>query len=130
MFSRKLKSDSFSSLIAEGTTIDGIIVFVGVLKVQGSVQGDVKRQSSTSEKECLIVDKSGVIVADHINSYDAIISGTIRCKKLWVENTLRVTNEALINADVIYYRNLEIEPGATIQGQLKHLDQCSEGELT
>lgn len=129
MFNRKLKSDSFSSLVGEGTYASGDMVFVGTLKIQGSVQGNVRRQS-TSEKECLIVNKSGLVVADEVNTYDAIISGTIRCKKLWVENTFRVTNEAIINAEVIYYRSLEIEPGANIQGQLKNLDQVSEGELT
>lgn len=129
MFNRKLKSDSFSSLIGEGTYSHGDLVFVGILKIQGSVQGNVRRQS-TSEKECLIVDKSGLIAADEVNTYDAIISGTVRCKKLWVENTFRVTKEALIAADVIYYRSLEIEPGANIQGQLKNLDQVSESELT
>jgi cytoskeletal protein CcmA (bactofilin family) len=129
MFNRKLKCDSFSSLVGEGTIVDGTIVFVGILKVQGSVQGDVKRQT-TSEKECLIVDASGLIVADEVNTYDAIISGTIRCKKLWVENIFRVAHSAVIVADEIYYRSLEIEPGANIQGQLKNLDQVSEGERT
>ena len=129
MFSKKLKTDSYSSLVAEGVTIDGNIMFTDTLKVQGIITGEVLRRT-TSEKECLIVDTTGHIIGDEINVYDAVISGNINCKKLWVENTLRVLADADIKAEVIYYRTLEIEPGAKIQGLMKHLDSVSEGEIT
>jgi cytoskeletal protein CcmA (bactofilin family) len=129
MFSKKLKTDSFSSLIAEGTSIHGAMAFTGVLKIQGIVNGDVIRKT-TENKECLIVDTLGSIIAEEVNVYDGVIAGHITCKKLWVENTLRVLASAQLQADVIYYRTLEIEPGAKIQGAMKHLDLTSEGEIT
>ena len=129
MFSKKLKTDSYSSLIAEGVTVNGHVSFSGTLKVQGIVTGDVIRRTE-SEKECLIIDTNGHIVADEINVYDAVISGNINCEKLWVENTMRVLADAKIIAKVIYYRTLEIEPGAKIMGEMKHLDSVSEGEIT
>jgi cytoskeletal protein CcmA (bactofilin family) len=129
MFSKKLKTDSYTSLIAKGVTVNGHVSFSDTLKVQGIITGDVIRRTE-SDKECLIVDYLGHVVADEINVYDAVISGNINCKKLWVENTLRVLTDANIVAEVIYYRALEIEPGAKIMGQMKHLDSVSEGEVT
>jgi cytoskeletal protein CcmA (bactofilin family) len=129
MFSRKLKTDSFSSLIAEGTFVEGQVSFTGVLKVQGNIAGDVIRKT-TENKECLIIDTTGMCASKEVNAYDIVVAGCLRCEKLWVENTLRVLKSATINADVIYYRTLEIEPGAKIQGQMKHLDYVSEGEIT
>lgn len=129
MFSKKLKTDSFSSLIAQGTFVEGQLNFTGVLKIEGDVAGDIIRRT-TDQKECLIVDSSGGCTSSEINSFDAVIAGKIVCDKLWVENTLRVLSTASITAQVIYYRTLEIEPGAKIQGQMKHLDMVSEGEIT
>ena len=129
MFNKKLKTDSYTNLIANGTIVEGKITFEGTLKVQGGINGDIARKTSEN-KECLIVDKTGVISAQEINVFDSVINGTVSCKTLWVENTLRVSSEAQIIADEIYYRTLEIEPGARIHGLMKHLDHVSTGEIT
>ena len=129
MFNRKLKTDSFTSLIAQGTFVEGQVGFAGVLKIQGDVAGDIIRRT-TDQKECLIIDSSGGVTCQEINSFDAVIAGRVVCDKLWIENTMRVLSTASITAKVIYYRTLEIEPGAKIQGEMKHLDMVSEGEIT
>jgi cytoskeletal protein CcmA (bactofilin family) len=129
MFSKKLKTDSYTSLIANGVIVEGKITFEGTLKVSGGVNGDIARKTSDNT-ECLIVDKTGVVSAQEINVFDSVINGTVSCKTLWVENTLRVSSEAQIVADEIYYRILEIEPGARIHGLMKHLDHVSAGEIT
>ena len=98
MFNKKLKTDSYTNLIANGTIVEGKITFEGTLKVQGGINGDIARKTSEN-KECLIVDKTGVISAQEINVFDSVINGTVSCKTLWVENTLRVSSEAQIIAD-------------------------------
>lgn len=134
LFDRKLKTDAFTSLIAHSTLINGTLNFSGIIKIQGVVEGDVIR-STTSDTEkcedCIIVDESGKITSQEMSAQDIIIAGKVFSKKIQAEGTLRVLKNAEINNATIYYRTLEIEPGALLNScQLKHLDYCSEGEVT
>lgn len=134
MFNRKLTSDSFSNLIAEGSTIDGKVQFTGIIKIQGTVNGDIICNVPQGDKakldDCIIVDKSGVVTSDSMTSSNMIISGKVTSKKIWAENTLRILKTANIRGALIYYRTLEMEPGAMLhECQLKHLDHSSEGEV-
>lgn len=131
MFNRKLTSDSFTNLIAEGTVIDGNVTFAGVMKIQGVVNGNIS--SNVVEKksvDCITIDMSGKVTSDAMTSTNMIIAGTVVSKKIWAEDTLRILKTAKINGAVIYYRTLEMEPGAVLhECQLKHLDHSSEGEV-
>lgn len=132
LFSKRLNMDSFSNLIAEGTSVAGTMNFSGTMKVQGTIKGDVLSGASFENKnnDCLIVDKMGEVTSDSVKTGDAIIAGKLSCKELWVEDTLRVLSTAQITGANIYYRTLEIEPGALITGcTLNHLDHVSKGEI-
>jgi cytoskeletal protein CcmA (bactofilin family) len=126
-FNRKLSSDAFTSLIDASTTVEGNVSFSGILKIQGVFNGDIIRKTS-EDKECLIITNEGRVSSNKVNVFDAVISGNLTAECLWVESTLRITANAVINAKQIYYRILEIEPGAKITGQMLHLDMSSVGE--
>jgi cytoskeletal protein CcmA (bactofilin family) len=134
MFNKKLSMDSFSNLIAEGTTVNGIVQFAGALKIQGKVVGESISSISDLElkkpaRDCIIVDVIGIVQSEDMRANDFIIAGTVTSKRIWAEDTVRILKSATITGALIYYRTLEIEPGATIHNcQLKHLDKSSEGE--
>jgi cytoskeletal protein CcmA (bactofilin family) len=123
LFSKKLNADSYTGLIPLGTHIAGNINWVGVLKVQGSCNGQFAT-SSNEDENCIILDTGGMLTFDEITSSNAIIGGVVNARQLRVTHTLRVLSTASISGAVIYYRHLEIEPGAKIHDcQLRHLDQ-------
>lgn len=127
-FNKKLNADSFTNLIAEGSCIEGRVQFSGTIKVQGNIKGDIAGASlEKKNNDCLIVDTCGEVTSDTVKIGDAIIAGKLRCKELQVEGTLRVHSTAQIVGATIYYRTLEIEPGALITGcHLFHIDQKAE----
>lgn len=132
LLNKKLNMDSFTNLIAEGTSIDGKVSFSGTMKIQGEVMGDVISGASFEGKnnDCLIVDTTGSVLSSNVKTGSAIIAGKVACKELWVEDTLRVLAGAQITGAKLYYRTLEIEPGALITGcEMNHLDHVSKGEI-
>jgi cytoskeletal protein CcmA (bactofilin family) len=134
MFNKKLKTDAFTNLIAEGTIISGAVRFTGIIKIQGTVKGDVLRSiTDPNEKkatDCIIVDESGEVEMEEMMANDIIIGGKVTTKKIWAEGTIRILKNANIRGAVILYRTLEIEPGAMMhECELKHLDFASEGEV-
>jgi len=134
MFSKKLSADGYTSLISPRTTITGAISYEGTLKVQGKIAGhhiDYRRDLEVTKHDAtLILDESGEILTNEVMAMNAIIKGHLACKKLMVEDILRVHSSARLECVVIYYRTLEIEPGAMLQDcRLIHLDRTSEGEI-
>jgi len=133
MFSKKLSNDAFSNLIAHGTQISGAVRFSGILKIQGIVDGDIicqAQEDNTKQEFTVTVDKDGVVNSNEVKCQNAIIGGKVSTQKLWVESTLRVLKTAKIEGALIYYRTLEIEPGAVLHNcQMRNLDFASEGEV-
>lgn len=135
MFSRRLTCDNFTNLIAPKTTISGNVYFDGVLKVQGTISGAVLREAKAEGDKrpefTIIVDNSGLISSKMVNCQNAIIKGKFAAQELRVEDTLRIHSGAEVRCAKIYYRLLEIEPGALLHDcQLIHLDHTSKGETT
>jgi cytoskeletal protein CcmA (bactofilin family) len=135
MFSKKLTCDNFTNLIAPRSTITGTVVYDGVLKVQGTISGNVVKQAQVEEKDAkkaeftIIVDTSGHISSKVVGCKNAIIKGQLTAQELFVEETLRIHSSAKVSCVKIYYRTLEIEPGALLHDcQLIHLDHTSKGE--
>jgi len=133
MFSKKLSADGFTNLISPRTTVNGTVTYDGVLKVQGKITGEVidyQRDAEVSKREAtIIIDAGGEVQSDKVTAISAIIKGRLACKTLTVEQTLRVHAEARVDCVTIYYRTLEIEPGAELHDcRLIHLDRAGEGE--
>lgn len=113
MFGNK-KQPPIKSLIAQGTRIEGNVLFHDGLRVDGDVVGDIR--ASDEQRSILVVSESasvtGQIHADHV-----IINGTVKGPVLAFE-LLELQPKARIEGDVSY-KSLEMHQGATIAGQLK-----------
>ena len=100
-------------LIGAGTTIEGNITFSGGLRVDGHVRGNV----------LALEDKPGTLVL----SEQARIEGEIRVSHVVINGTVvgpvhaveyvELQAKANVTGDV-YYRTLEIQLGAVVQGRL------------
>ena len=113
MFGNK-KQPPIKSLIAQGTRIDGNVLFHDGLRVDGDVVGDIR--ASDEQPSILVISESasvtGQIHADHV-----IINGTVKGPVFALE-LLELQPKARIEGDVSY-KSLEMHQGATIAGQLK-----------
>jgi cytoskeletal protein CcmA (bactofilin family) len=113
MFGKK-NQPPIKSLIAQGTRIDGNVVFHDGLRVDGEVIGDIR--ASETQTSILVISEmasvSGQIHADHV-----IINGSVKGPVFALE-LLELQPKARIEGDVSY-KALEMHQGATISGQLK-----------
>lgn len=113
MFNTK-KQPPLKSLIAQGTRIDGNLVFVDGLRVDGEVNGDVR--ANEDNPSILVISETarinGSLQADHI-IINGSVTGPIHAFEL-----VELQPKARIQGDVTY-KGLEMHQGATISGQLR-----------
>ena len=113
MFGKK-KQPPIKSLIAQGTRIEGNVLFHDGLRVDGQVVGDIR--ASDEQPSILVISEvavvTGQILADHV-----IINGHVKGPVQAFE-LLELQPKARIEGDVSY-KALEMHQGATITGQLK-----------
>ena len=124
MFGKK-KQPPIKSLIAQGTRIEGHVVFHDGLRVDGDVVGDIR--ASDEQPSILVVSESasvtGQIHADHV-----IINGAVK-GPVFAHDLLELQPKARIEGDVSY-KALEMHQGATISGQLKPMSESLEDKPT
>ena len=124
MFGNK-KQPPIKSLIAQGTRIEGHVLFHDGLRIDGDVVGDIK--ASDEQRSILVVSEAasvtGQIQADHV-----IINGTVKGPVQAFE-LLELQPKARIEGDVSY-KALEMHQGATIAGQLKPMVGTAEDKPT
>lgn len=128
MFGRKSKGarpqNRIDSLIGAGTRIDGNITFVGGLRVDGEVRGNIlveKDQVGT-----LVVSEhariEGEVVVSHLVANGTIV-GPVRVREiLELQPCARVTGD-------VEYMQLEMLPGSVVQGRLIHQAESKTVEL-
>lgn len=118
MFGRKPKKtnievNKLSSLVADNLHIVGDIHFSGGLRIDGKVEGNVIGKKG--EKSLVVLSEKGCIVG-RVHSYDAVVNGTIS-GDLEVDHFLELHAGAKVSGNITY-RQLQMECGATIEGQL------------
>ncbi|MBL8480878.1 MAG: polymer-forming cytoskeletal protein [Rhodocyclaceae bacterium] len=117
MFSKKPRktANRIDSLIAEGTRIEGDVVFSGGLRVDGEIHGNVR--GSGSEPCMLVLSERGRIEGS-VHVSHAVISGTVQ-GPITAETSLELHAPARITGNVSYDK-LEIHHGAVVLGHLEH----------
>ena len=111
-------------LIGAGTVIEGNITFTGGLRVDGHVRGNV----------LAVDDKPGTLVL----SEEARIEGEIRVSHVVINGTVvgpvhaveyaELQTKANVTGDV-YYRTLEIQIGAVVQGRLVYQPEAKSDKV-
>lgn len=110
------KGGSVDSLIGRQTEILGDVRFSGGLHLDGRIKGTVS-VSGGDASATLSISETGAVEGD-IRVPNVILNGT-------VVGDVRATEKLVLNAKArvngnVHYKLLQMEPGATINGQLVH----------
>jgi cytoskeletal protein CcmA (bactofilin family) len=114
-----IKMAQLSTLVAEGVEISGDILFTGGMRIDGRVEGDVAGRPGEAKTPSLLVLSANGHIEGSIRCGDAVINGTI-VGDLDVEQRLELQSEARVTG-TIRYRQLQMDVGATVQGQLQRV---------
>ena len=120
MFLKKDKASSklqsrIDSLIGAGTKIEGDVTFVGGLRVDGEVKGNVR---STGDGGGTLVLSEHARIEGEIHVSHLVINGTI-IGPVYSSEFLELQPRARVTGDV-KYNSLEMHLGAIVQGRLVH----------
>lgn len=105
------------SLVGAGTMVEGNIAFSGGLRVDGRVRGDVS--TSDDEPSTLVLSEKAQIEGE-IRVSHAVINGTV-VGPVHGSEYVELQPKSNVTGDV-YYKTLEIQLGAVVQGRLVHQD--------
>ncbi|MBX3611174.1 MAG: polymer-forming cytoskeletal protein [Hydrogenophaga sp.] len=120
----KTKQPPIKSLIAQGTRIQGDLMFSEGLRIDGEVAGNIR--AVAGDASILIVSEvasvTGSIEADHV-IIDGRVKGPVLAREL-----LELQPKAQIEGDVSY-RSIEMHQGARISGQMRPVAADAAGEM-
>jgi cytoskeletal protein CcmA (bactofilin family) len=123
MFGKK-KQPPIKSLIAQGSQIEGHMVFTDGLRIDGEVKGDIR--ANTAQPSILVVSEVASIVGE-IHADHVIINGSVR-GPVFARELLELQPKARIEGDV-HYKALEMHQGAVITGKLGLITEADEKPL-
>jgi cytoskeletal protein CcmA (bactofilin family) len=104
-------------LIGAGTTIEGDITFTGGLRVDGRVRGSV---IAAEGKTGTLVLSEHAQIEGEIRVSHVVINGTVM-GPIHAAEYLELQSKGNVTGDV-YYKTLEIQLGAVVQGRLVYQD--------
>lgn len=111
--SKNAGSSAVDTLIGQQTEILGDIRFAGGLHVDGRVKGGVSNQADKSS--ALWVSESGMIEGD-VTVPNIVLNGSVT-GDVHASERLTLAAKARVTGNV-YYKMLQMEPGAMVNGQL------------
>ena len=112
---KKIKAAQIDTLIGKNTVVKGDVHYRGGLHIEGKVQGNLIAESN--EKTVLIVSEKGCVEGD-VKGPVVILNGTIE-GDVYSTTTLEMARHAKVKGNV-YYKLLEMEVGAEVNGSLIH----------
>ena len=115
-----IKMAALSTLIAEGVEITGDLAFAAGMRIDGKVRGDVTGRSADAGTPTLLVLSAKGHIEGSVRSGDAVINGTV-VGDLDIEHRLELQSDARV-IGTIRYRQLQMDVGATVQGQLVRVE--------
>lgn len=115
MFRRKAK-DAIT-LVAAGTEIVGDVSFSGELYVYGKVLGNV---SATDDAARLTICSGGEIRGD-VRVASVVVDGRVE-GDIFAKSKIEIAARASLQGNV-YYKLIEMQLGALIDGQLVHTEE-------
>ena len=114
---------SFDTLISEGSEIAGDMHLSGGLQIDGKIFGNLIADDNSSA--VVRISDSGMVIGE-ISAPHVIISGSVT-GDIHACESLELAKTAQIEGDVSY-NLLEMEMGAQISGQLKHIYRGKQGD--
>jgi cytoskeletal protein CcmA (bactofilin family) len=113
MFGKSNKPSPIDSLIGTGTVIEGNITFVGGLRIDGHVKGNVK---ATGNKPGTLVLSELAKVEGEIDVAHVVVNGTV-AGPVRATEYVELLPKARVTGDVAY-KSIEVHVGAIVMGQL------------
>lgn len=113
MFGKSTKPSPIDSLIGAGTTIEGNITFVGGLRIDGQVKGNVK---ATGNKPGTLVLSELAKVEGEIDVAHVVVNGTV-AGPVRATEYVELLPKARVTGDVAY-KSIEVHVGAIVMGRL------------
>ncbi len=120
MFERKITKQTgkrIDSLIGAGTTVNGEVTFVGGLRIDGTVKGNVA--TGNGETGTLVVSEHARVDGE-IHVSHVVVNGTVN-GPVTADDFLELQAKAKVTGD-LEYRALEMHTGAVVQGRLRHVE--------
>ncbi|WP_293370468.1 polymer-forming cytoskeletal protein [Nevskia sp.] len=108
---------SVDTLIGRQTEILGDVRFSGGLHLDGRIKGTVSMAGGQAASATLSISETGTVEGD-IRVPNVILNGTV-IGDVHATEKLVLNAKARVNGNV-HYAVLQMEPGATINGQLVH----------
>ena len=112
MFSRK-KQPPIKSLIALGTKIEGNMLFVEGMRIDGEVAGEIR--AASGQPSILVISESarveGAVHADHVIVNGEVVGPVHAAELLELQPKAKITGN-------VHYKALEMHQGAVISGQM------------
>lgn len=115
-----IKMAALSTLVAEDVEITGDLAFSSGMRVDGRVRGDVIGRAADSGAPTLLVLSAKGRIEGSVRTGDAVINGTV-VGDLDIEHRLELQSDARV-IGTIRYRQLQMDVGATVQGQLVRVE--------
>ncbi|MBV9891247.1 MAG: polymer-forming cytoskeletal protein [Rhizobacter sp.] len=123
-----IKTAQLSTLVADGVEITGDIAFIGGMRIDGRVRGDVIGKRLDAKTTSLLVLSAKGEIEGSVCCGDAVINGTV-VGDLDVEHRLELQSDAKVTG-TIRYRQLQMDVGATVQGHLLRVEaQANAGNV-
>ena len=113
MFGKSSKPSPIDSLIGAGTTITGDITFVGGLRIDGHVKGNVR---CSGNKPGTLVLSELAKVEGEIDVAHVVVNGTV-AGPVRATEYVELLPKARVTGDVAY-KSIEVHVGAIVMGQL------------
>ena len=113
MFGKANKPSPIDSLIGAGTVIEGNITFVGGLRIDGHVKGNVK---ATGNKPGTLVLSEIAKVEGEIDVAHIVVNGTV-AGPVRATEYVELLPKARVTGDVSY-KSIEVHVGAIVMGHL------------
>jgi cytoskeletal protein CcmA (bactofilin family) len=120
MFGGKVSKpqNRIDSLIGEGTTVEGDISFSGGLRIDGRVRGNV--MALDNQPSTLVLSEKARVEGE-IRISHAVVNGTV-IGPVYASEYVELQAKCNVTGDV-YYKTLEIQLGAVVQGRLVHQEE-------
>ena len=114
---KKFRTPKVSTIIGQGTVLNGDLVFRGGLHLDGTVKGDIAAEEG--EDVTLTVSEKGEVVGD-VRVSNMILNGSV-VGDVYVSGRVELAPQARVTGS-LYYNLLEMAMGAEVNGQLIHTD--------
>ena len=122
MFSRK-KQPPIKSLIALGTKIEGSVLFVDGVRIDGELVGDIR--ATLEQPSILVISETarvvGAVHADHVIINGQVVGPVHAAELLELQPKAQISGNVHYKAQIsgnVHYKALEMHQGAVIAGQL------------